>query len=187
MEERIEKEKCKLEEIRDNSEYDNGIREDIGRRIDKLNYDLSVRQESIYLLKGRLTNQFTSFKETIAKVLDKDTSLAEKVQTLFYKQEIMIASILTAIEMAISVLVEALLPDGGGVGGTAGTPPPKDETRVKEWVRNKLKTLSLLLGRLEVKAAGALSGIIGVILSCILNKTADMQWVEYPNIYGHWL
>ena len=51
-----------------------------------------------------------SFKETIAKVLDKETSLAEKIQTLFREQGITIASILMAIGMAIGVLVEALLP-----------------------------------------------------------------------------
>ena len=78
LEERIEKEKGKLEEIRDNPEYDDGIQEDID--------DLSVRQESIDLLKGRLKDQITSFKETIAEVLDKDTSLAEKIRTLFREQ-----------------------------------------------------------------------------------------------------
>ena len=64
----------------------------------QLNDDLSVRQESTDILKGRLTNQITSFKETIAKVLDKDISLAEKIQTLFREQGITITSILTAIE-----------------------------------------------------------------------------------------
>ena len=54
-----------------------------------------------------------SFCETIAKVLDKDTSLGEKIRTLFREQGITIASILTAIKMAIGVLVEALLPGGG--------------------------------------------------------------------------
>ena len=73
---------------------------------------LAIRQESIDLLKGRLTNQITSFKETIAKVLDKDTSLGEKIRTLFREQGITIASILTAIGMAIGVLVEASLPGG---------------------------------------------------------------------------
>ena len=51
-----------------------------------------------------------SFRETIAKVLDKDTSLGEKIRTLFREQGITIASILMAIGMAIGVLVEALLP-----------------------------------------------------------------------------
>ena len=79
LEQRIKKEKRKLEEIRDNPEYIDGIREDIRHRVAKLSDNLSVRQESIDLLKGRLKDQITSFKETIAKGLDKDTSLAEKI------------------------------------------------------------------------------------------------------------
>ena len=68
------------------------------------------------------------------------------------------------------MLIEALHPGGGGGDGTAGKPPPKDVTGVKEWVSNKLKALARLLGRLGVKAAEALPGIIGAILSWILNK-----------------
>ena len=89
------------------------MKEDITKRIDTLNEDLKVRQESIDLLKGRLKSQITSFKETIAKVSDKDTSLGEKIRTLFREQGITIASILMAIRMAIGVLVEALLPGSG--------------------------------------------------------------------------
>ena len=81
------------------------MKEDITKRIDALNDELVTRQESIDLLKGRLKNQITSFKETIAKVLDKDTSLGEKIRTLFREQGITIASILTAIGMVIGVLV----------------------------------------------------------------------------------
>ena len=76
------------------------------KRSAKLNDELKARQESIDLLKGRLTNQITSFKETIVKVLDKDTSLAEKIRMPFREQGITIASILMAIRMAIGVLVE---------------------------------------------------------------------------------
>ena len=99
-----------------------------------------------------------SFKETITKVLDKDTSLAEKIRMLFREQGIKIASILTAIGMAIGVLIEALLPGGGGT--VASPPPPKDEKGLKEWIRNKLKALASLLGKLDVKAAEALPGIM---------------------------
>ena len=88
LEESIKKETCKLEEILDNPEYDDGIQEDIRKRIAKLSDNLSVRQESIYLLKGRLKDQITSFKETIAKVLDKDTSLAERIWMLFLEQKL---------------------------------------------------------------------------------------------------
>ena len=113
------------------------MKEDITKRIDALNDELATRQESIDLLKGKLKNQITSFKGTIAKVLDKDTSLGEKIRTLFREQGIIIASILTAIGMAIGVLVEALLP--GGAAKASGGPPPKDEKGLKGWIRNKLK------------------------------------------------
>ena len=92
------------------------MKEDITKRIDDLNEDLKVRQESIDPLRGRLKSQITSFKETVAKVLDKDTSLAEKIRTLFREQGITIASVLMAIGMAIGVLTEALWPGGGTSG-----------------------------------------------------------------------
>ena len=158
------------------------MREDITKQIDALNDELATRQESIDLLKGRLKNQITSFKEAIAKVLDKDTSLGEKIRTLFREEGITIAFILTAIRMAIGVLVEALLPGGGAGAATAsggGKPPPKDEKGLKEWVRNKLKALASLLGRLGIKAAEALPGIIGGIISWIFNRAKDVVgWVS---------
>ena len=142
---------------------------------------MKVRQESIDLLKGRLRTQITSFKETIAKVLDKDTSLSEKIQTLFREQGITISSILTAIGMAIGVLVEALMPGGGAAAasGGGGEPPPKNEKGLKGWIRNKLKALASLLGKLGMKAAEALPGIIGGIISWILNRAKDVVgWVS---------
>ena len=156
------------------------MKEDITKRIDNLKEDLKVRQESIDLLKGRLKNQILSFKETIAKVLDSNTSLGEKIRTLFREQGIMIASILTAIRKAIGVLIEALLPGGGAAASGGGDePPPKDESGLKEWIRNKLKALALLLGQLGIKAAEALPGIIGGIISWILNRAKDVVgWVS---------
>ena len=145
------------------------MKEDITKQIDDLNDEL----------KGRLKDQIASFCETIAKVLDKDTSLAEKIRTLFREQGITIASILMAIRMAIGVLVEALLSGGGGAAASDGEPPPKDEAGLKEWIRNKLKALASLLGRLGIKAAEALPGIIGGIISWILNRAKDVVgWVS---------
>ena len=174
----IEMEKIKLGEIQDDPRYTKKLNEEFRKRLDKLTDKLKIRQESIDLLKGRLRNQITSFKETIAKVLDKDTSLGEKIRTLFREQGITIASILTAIGMAILVLVEALLLGGGAISG-GGEPPPKDEKGLKGWIRNKLKVLASLLGRLGIKAAEALPGIIGGIISWILNRAKDLVgWVS---------
>ena len=58
------------------------------------------------------------------------------------------------------------MPSGGGE-------LPKDEKGLKEWVRNKLKALASLLGRLGMKASKALPGIIGRIISWILNRAKD--------------
>ena len=121
LEEHIAKESRKLEEFQEYpGVYDDAMREDITKRIDNLNDELATRQESINLLKGRLKNQITSFKETIA-------SLGEKIRTLFREQGITISSILTAIGMAIGVLVEALLlGEGAAMASGGGEPPPKD-------------------------------------------------------------
>ena len=142
IEEKIKHENRKLLFTEHHSEYDEGIRKDIERRLGKLNEDLKTREESIDLLKGRLKNQITSFKETIAKVLAKDGStLRERIRTLFREQGITIFSILTAIGMAIGVLVEALLPgstttivkDSHGGGDKKGDEPGS----AKEWVKTK--------------------------------------------------
>ena len=182
LEEHIAKEHRKLEEFRKYpGVYDDAMREDITKGIEALNDELLTRQESIDLLKGRLKSQITSFKETIAKVLDKDTSLGEKIRTLFREQGITIAFILTAIGMAIGVFVEALLPGGGGAAAASGggEPPPKDEKGLKEWVRSKLKELASLLGKFGIKAAEALPGITGGIISWILNRAKDVVgWVS---------
>ena len=109
-------------------------------------------------------------------MLDKGTSLGEKIRTLFREQGITIPSILMAIGMAIRVLVEALLPGGGAAAtsGGGGEPPPKDEKGLKGWIRNKLKALALLLGKLGMKAAEALPSITGRIISWIFNRAKDV-------------
>ena len=178
IERHIEREKRKLEEIRDNPEYDDGIRNDIRNRIERLNDDLKAREESIDLLKGRLKNQITSFRETIAKVMDKDATLGERIRTLFREQGITIFSILTAIGMAIGVLVEAVLPGSTaqqsashGAGDTPGS--------AKEWIRNKLRALASLLGKLAEKAGAALPGIIGSVVAWLLNRAKEVVgWIS---------
>ena len=113
-------------------------------------------------------------------MLDKDTSLGEKIRMLFREQGIMIASILTAIGLAIGVLVEALLPGGGDAyaASGAGGEPPKDEAGLKEWIRSKLKALASLLGRLGIKAE-VLPGVIGGIISWIFNRAKSVVgWIS---------
>ena len=84
--------------------------------------------------------------------------------------------------MAIGVLIEALIPGGGD---TVALPPlPKDEKGLKEWIRNKLKALASFLDKLGVKAAEALPGIIGAIISWVLNKASDVVGWLSQNLWA---
>ena len=110
------------------------------------------------------------------KFLNKETgTLGERIRTLFKEQGITIVSILTAVGMAIGVLIEALL----GSPSTL-TPTPQSTTTsdkkggAREWIKNKLKALSQLLGKLADKALASLPGIIGSILSWILNRAKEV-------------
>ena len=111
------------------------------------------------------------------KFLDKETgTLCERIRTLFKEQHITIISILTALGMTLGVLIEALL--GGPTVSTStsqSTTTIKDKkSGAREWIKNKLKALSQLLGKLADKALASLPGIIGSIISWILNRTKEV-------------
>ena len=80
-----------------------------------------------------------------SKVLDKDTSLAKKIRTLFREQGITIASILMAIGMAIGVLVEALPRLLGRLGVKVADVLPGFIGVIIRWIRADQNTGSTLL------------------------------------------
>ena len=132
--------------------------------------------DQIRILKGRYFSQIYQIRESIMKFLDKETgTLGERIRTLFKEQGITIVSILTAVGMAIGVLIEALL---GGPSTSAptsgGTSGGDKKGGAREWIKNKLKALSQLLGKLADKALASLPGIIGLILSWILNRAKEV-------------
>ena len=101
LSEHIDRERRKLAKIENDSSYTDDQREEIRERIRGLNDELNIRQESIGLLKGRLSNQITAVKETIAKVLDRLHFLGQENHAFYFVSKgITIASILTAIGMA---------------------------------------------------------------------------------------
>ena len=84
---------------------------------------------------------------------------------VFREHGLTIMAILTAFGLIIESIVTSVI--GGGSSG--GKPPPKDEKGVRKWFQDKLKALARLFGKLASKAASALPGIIGSIISGILN------------------
>ena len=85
-------------------------------------------------------------RQTLEKVLDKDTSLKERIRTLFREQGITIISILTALSMTISTIVLAItgVIGGGGGGGSSASPPKKDEGALKDLQERLLRHCLLL-------------------------------------------
>ena len=190
--EEIKEQQDKLDYIQNSTEYNEEEKQPLMERIkDRITNYEEIRdgyQKNIDDLKYELKSQITNIKETISKVLDSDTTLGEKIRTLFREQGITIASILTAFGMAIGVLVEALLPGGGGASATSSSNTTggdsSDKSNAKEWIKDKLKALASLLGKLASKAAAALPGIIGSIISWILNRAKEVVGWLSQNLWA---
>ena len=177
LEDRIKHEERKLNEIQDPI-YSDDQRDMIEGRIKRLRGELTERNKEIDILKGEASKQINQIKESITKFLDKETgTLGVRIRTLFKEQGITIVSILTAVGMAIGVLIEALL-GGPTVSTTTSGSSPADggdkKGGARVWIKNKLKALSQLLGKLADKALAALPGIIGSIISWILNRAKEV-------------
>ena len=115
---RIEHEERKLSEVQDPT-YSDNQRDIIEGRIKRLRYELNERNEEIDISKGEASEQINQSRGSITKFLDKETgTLGDGIRTLSKGQGITIVSILTAVGMAIGVLIEALL---GGSRVTATT------------------------------------------------------------------
>ena len=167
----LAKENTKLEQAKaDNDEFQI---ERISKRMRELESERSARLEVINVNRDKLRSQVNRIKDTINKILKEDTTLGERIKTLFREQGITIVSVLTAFGMIIGVIVETFIPTTGGTTSPS-KPPPKDATGVKDWIKKQLSNLGKLLANLAGKAAAALPGIIGSIVSWLLSTTGKV-------------
>ena len=177
----IDRENGKLEEMANDETYSHEQREKVRARLQRFQDEQKAMNNQIRILKGRYSNQIYQIRESIMKFLDKETgTLGERISTLFKEQGITIISILTALGMTLGVLIEALLG-----GPSTSTPTPQSTTTsdkkggAREWIKNKLKALSQLLGKLADNSLASLPGIIGSILSWILNRAKEaIGWLS---------
>ena len=164
----IAEERSKLEEASDET-----TKNIIAERLRKLQDDRAARLEAASSTREALRSQFSRIRETLHRILHEDKTLAERIKTLFREQGITIVSILTALGMIISTIILAL---PGGSGGAPPQPPqPPGKGGVKEWLKKHLQSVGRILAKLAGKAAAALPGIIGSIVSWLLSllgKTA---------------
>ena len=172
----IDRENRKLEEMANDETYSDEQREEVRARLRKFQDEQKAISDQIRILKGRYSNQIYQIRESIMKFLDKESgTLGERIRTLFKEQGITIVSILTALGMTIGVLIEALLGDPSASTPTSQSTTTSDKKGgAREWIKNKLKALSSLLGKLAAKAGAALPGITGSIISWILNRAKEV-------------
>ena len=166
--------------------YSDEQREEVRARLQRFQDEQTAINDQIHILKGRYSNQIYQIRESIMKFLDKETgTLGERIRTLFREQGITIVSILTALGMTLGVLIEALL--GGPSTSTptsGGTSGGDKKGGAREWIKNKLKALSQLLGKLADKALASLPGIIGSIISWILNGAKEVVGWLSQNLWA---
>ena len=133
----IDKEKQKLEEMANDETYSDEQREKVRARLQRFQDEQKAINDQIRILKGRYSNQIYQIRKSITKFLDKETgTFGERIRKLFKEQGVMIVSILTAVGMAIGVLIEALL--GGPTVSTTTTTTTSGNTSgggAREWTK----------------------------------------------------
>ena len=106
-----------MEEVENDSTYTDKERQLYRDRLDDLNTEKQARLEILSQNRKDLQTQVARIKQTLEKVLDKNTSLAQRIRTLFREQSITLLSILIDLSMTISMIVLAITGVFGGGGG----------------------------------------------------------------------
>ena len=114
IDKRIQRDTKKLEEVENYLIYTDEQRQLYRDRLDDLNTGKQARLEILSQNWKDLQTQVARIKQTLEKVLDQDTSLAERIRTLFRERGITIITILTAFSMTISAIVLAITGVFGG-------------------------------------------------------------------------
>ena len=161
--------------------------EETRKKIAELRETRNQYNELVSTYESKIRSQFSRIRETISRMLYQDETLVEKIRTLFREQGVTIASLITAIGMTISAIVEGILlatragvtpkPKPPGPSPKPGPqpgpipPPPKPKTW-EDWVKDQLKKIANLLLKLGDKVIAALPGILGAVVSFVLKSAS---------------
>ena len=157
-----------MEEVKNDPTYSDEQRQLYRDRLDDLNTEKQARLEILSQNRKDLQTQVARIKQTLEKVLDKDTSLAERIRTLFREQGITIFSILTALSMTISTIALVITRVFGGRGG-AGGPPSKDKRVLEKWLDRLADALK--------KLAGSIACYCGKCYWCDFKFVRQGRWI----------
>ena len=159
------------------------------REIKTLEEEIETLDSVIQEYDGKFRGQFERIKQTIDKMLNQDMTLGERIQTLFREQGITITSVITALGLAIGMIINSILsafkttppaptstpkptPPAPKPTPEPTPPAPKPEPGIKGWIKEQLRNIANLLLKLADKMLIALPGIIGSVVSFVLKAAS---------------
>ena len=89
-------------------QFDENLQEKT-EKIKTLEEEIEVLDSEIREYDGKFRSQFQRIKQTVDKMLHQDLTLGEQIQTLFREQGITIASVITALGLAIGMIINSIL------------------------------------------------------------------------------
>ena len=127
IDKRIKRDTIKLKEVEKDPIYSDEQRQLYRDKLDDLNIEKQARLEILSQNRKDLQTQFARIRQTLEKVLDKNTPLPEKICILIREQIIIIISTLSGILAGIATILLSVTGDfgrgaemGGGWGGRWG-------------------------------------------------------------------
>ena len=157
------------------------------REIKTLEEEIETLDSVIREYDDKFRGQFERIKQTIDKMLNQDMTLGERIQTLFREQGITITSVITALGLAIGMIINSILSAAKSIvppAPPAPTPkptppaptptpePPAPTPGIKGWIKEQLRNIANLLLKLADKMLIALPGIIGSVVSFVLKAAS---------------
>ena len=182
-----------MEEVENDPTYSDEQKWLYRDRLEDLNTEKQARLEILSQNRKGLQTQVARIKQTLEKILDQNTSLAERICTLFWEQGITVFSILTDLSMTISTIVLAITGAFGGGEAETGGSPPKDEGVLKKWLDRLADALKKLAGKAVETLPAIVRSAIGAILSFLgkaVGFVAEHTWtliVFAVGLVGWWL
>lgn len=131
-----------------------GAEKNIEVEIKQLVNVVASQQADIANMRKRVVTATEHLRDAVNQMLEERTSLGERLKILFREKGVTIASILTAVGIAVSSLVLTIRKTfGGDTTGPAGTHgPPGTGGGVTDWLKKQLNDIAAVL-----KSLGELS------------------------------
>ena len=171
------------------------VSEEDAERARELEAEIREFDTAIAEQDAKVRNSIQRLRRSIENFIDSDDTLGSRVRTLFRREGVTIASLLTAFGMTIAAVVKGIVlatrsavsavipapkPKPPGPGPKPDVPdtpieppkppePPKPKTWT-DWLKDQIQKIADLLLKLGDKALIALPGIIGEVVKFVLKS-----------------